>query len=295
MKFVSLTIILLLCGFYSISQPQLDTLIRKRTLDTIGGKLPTYYSAGNKRVALDIRKNMTSAIDYYEKKYHKSFHVKLAVLDSLDWLTERIPYGFVFYDSGWMVMNTGMQYSTFKKVYGLESFSDQLDKELKRHNIKPDEMIRAFYSFYSIHELGHYFIDCLSNATAPDSWMGEVIATYFSYEYYKNKQPNTLIPFELFSGIDKNYYKPVHTSIKDFDEIYGAMGIKNYLWYHSNFYFLAKSLYGCKGKTFISFFEDSFPKTSTTKFSTHDIIQILDKDCHSITMHWVEQLQQKRN
>ena len=212
-------------------------------------------------------------------------------MDSLDWVTEAVPYGFVFYDTGWMVMNTGMAYNTFKKVYGLESFTDALNHGLQKHKIQPETMIWSFYKVYSIHELGHYFIEKLSGAKPPDLWMGEVIATYFSYEYFIHRQPKLLMPFEVFHSIDRDQYKPKHTSIKDLDEIYGAMGVENYLWYHSNFYFLVKSLYKCKGKNFISFYENSFPKTSKKKYSTEDIIQLLDKDCNRMTKDWVEHLE----
>lgn len=277
----------------SLAQSKLDSLIQLRKTDLIEGKLPTYYTPGHKEIALNFQKTISQAINYYETKYSKSFQVKLLVLDSAQWLREIYPYGFVFYSNGWIVMNTGMNYDNFKKIYGIESYYEQLDKELKRYKIGEVEMINSIFKIYSIHELGHYFIKSLSEAKSPDNWTNEFSATYFSYEFFVSKQPKELKAFELFSKVDKDYYLPKYSSIKDFNELYAGTGLENYLWYHSNFYFLAKALYNCRGIDFISIYEAEFPKNSNRKFSTDEIITVLDKDCKGLVRQWVTELESR--
>jgi hypothetical protein len=217
----------------------------------------------------------------------------LAVLDSTQWLNEITPYGFVFYSDGWIAMNTGMNYKTFKNVYGLQSYYEQLDQELKRTKTNETEMINSILKVYSIHELGHYFISEISKAKSPDRWTSEFSATYFSYEFFRDKKPKELKPFELFSEVDKDYYSPKYSSIKDFNEKYDGTGLENYLWYHSNFYFLVKALYKCYGNDFISTYEAAFPKDSNKKLSTNEIIDVLDKDCKGMVRRWVTELEAK--
>lgn len=280
----------LLIGLNSIAQSRLDSLISLRKTDKLEGNLPTYYTPGYRDVAKEFQTTIMDAIKYYESKYSVQFNVKLLMLDSSQWIKEIYPYGFVFYSGGWIVMNTGMTYDQFKDVYGLESYYEQVDKELKAKKIDEVTMIRSIFKVYSIHELGHYFIGKLSKTKLPDNWTGEFSATYFSYEYFYNNQPKELEAFELFCRADKDYYLPKYSSLADFNERYARTGLENYLWYHSNFYFLVKSLYECQGKEFISLCEKEFPKNATTKFTTTEIIDILDKNCKGIVRKWVNEL-----
>jgi hypothetical protein len=269
----------------------LDSLIRSKNNDSLSGKVFTYYSPNCKQVALRLQKLVASASNYYEKQYGKKLHIKLAVLDSLHWLTELLPYGFVFYDEGWMVMNTGMKYESFKSVYGLSEFASKLDSSFRGNKITPEKVIQDVYAVYCIHEVGHYFFDKISKTKGPDKWSNELIATYFSYQYFKNIQPDVLKSMEVFSATDSKEYQPMHRSIVDFNTIYESVGIKNYLWYHSNIFFLAKDLYSCYGTRFIPTFERLFPKSSRQKFDYKEIAKLLDKGCHQTVQNWISGLE----
>lgn len=290
---IALTIIGLFIAISATAQSELDSLIKLRETAYLEGKLPTYYTPGNKGIALQFQGVITEAINYYEAKYSKQFEVKLIVLDSSQWLYEILPYGFVFYDKGWIVMATEMSYESFKEIYGLQSYVEQLDKELKRQGISEQEMVNSIFEFYCIHELGHYFIHGLSDARSPDPWTDEFIASYFSYEFFKSKKSEILKPFELFCRINRDYYSPKYSTLKDFNEKYAGTGLTNYLWYHSNFYFLLKSLYECKGKDFVAAYEKQFPKGAVNKFTTEDIIKILDNDCKGVVKQWVTEIESK--
>ncbi|MCE7862185.1 MAG: hypothetical protein DYG99_01445 [Bacteroidetes bacterium CHB5] len=290
---IQLTTIGLIVSLCSIAQSKVDSLINLRRTDKLDGRLPTFYTPGHKDIALEFQTVVTDAINYYESKYSVQFNVKLAVLDSNQWLNEIIPYGFVFYSNDWLVLNTGMDYEGFKNTYGLQTFYQQLDKELKRSKLTAGKMIKSIFMVYSIHELGHYFIGRLSKAKSPDKWTNEFSATYISYEYFYNKRPRDLKSFELFCQVDKDFYSPKYSSISDFNEKYDGTGIANYLWYHSNFYFLVKHLYKCYEKDFISTYEKEFPKSSTSKLSTTDITDILDKNCTGQVRQWVAELESK--
>lgn len=291
---ILLTLVALLMGINSLAQSRLDSLINLRKTDKLEGKVPTLYTPGYKDIALDYQTLITDAIKYYEGKYKVPLNVKLIVLDSAQWIREAIPYGFVVFARGWIVMNTGMSYETFKQVYGTRSYSEHLDNEVKRMKIPPVEIVNSLFKFFSIHELGHYFFGKISNAKTPDHWTDEFAASFFSYEYFINNRPNELKPFELFCQINSKYYKPKYSTIADFNEKYTGIGVENYAWYHCNLYFLAKDIYNCQGKEFISIFEKTFPKDSDKKFTTHEIISLLDANCNGIVNKWVTNLEAKR-
>ena len=287
----ALTLVLSLICFTVFGQSRQDSLINTLNTESLTGKVHTSYTSGNKDVAIDLQKTITEAVNFYERIQSQKFQIKLAVLDSVQWPHSWVPYGFVFYSGGWIFMNTGMSYENFKKVYGLEDIYNQLDSELNKEKVADVKLIESFYKVYAIHELGHYFISRLSNAKSPDKWTNEFIATYFSYAFFKNYDQQALKEFELFHRIHKDFYQPRYSSIENFNKIYSGMGVKNYVWYHSNFYFLVESLYDCYGDEFIPFYEELFPKNSEKKYTTTEIIQLLDKNCNDTVKNWVSNLE----
>lgn len=283
----------IILGYYSNAQINLDSLVQSRNPSFIAGKVPTYYTPGHKDIAEKYQTLITEAVAYYEKNYSNTFAVKLAVIDSSQWLSEVYPFGFVFSVDGWIGMNTGMSYESFKEVYGLKTYHGQLEEELNEKNISPLEMIESFFSFYAIHELGHYYMDILSNSKSPDNWTNEFSASYLSYQFFVNNIPRALMPFELFCQVDRDHYRPKHASIADFNAKYAEVGLENYLWYHSNFYFLAKELYGCRGTEFISSYERAFNKSSNDRLQQTEIVHRLDRGCDGLVGAWVRTLESR--
>ena len=281
----------LIFGGSSKSQTQLDTLISLRKTDFIGGKVPTYYSPGSEKVAKEYQQTLKAAIDYFEKKYNKVFNVKLAVLDSAQWLHERVPFGLIFYSNGWIVLNAGMSYQKFADMYGLNIKHAAAD--LKKAQFNPDAFITSVFKFYSVHELGHYFINELSNAKSPDKWTNEFVPTFLAYDFFSRERKKELKGMEVFSSLLREQYKPTYSSIGDFNEKYVRVGISNYVWYHSSFYFFAKSLYNCKGTNFFTSFEQTFPKGDKTTYTTEEIIQLLDNGCSGHVTAWVKEMEVK--
>jgi hypothetical protein len=290
---LQLLVLGLIGALNSMAQSQLDSLIQLRKTDFIGGKVPTYYSPGNDAIAKDIQKTISDAIKYFEKKYTKTFNVKLAVLDSTQWLTERVPYGLIFYSDGWIVMNTGMNYKKFADMYGLNAY--YADKELEKEKITHNSFVTSVYKFYSIHEMGHYFINELSNAKSPDDWTSEFVPTYLAYEFFNKERKKELRAMEIFSLVSKNHYSPKYSSIESFNEKYTGVGIPNYIWYHSNFYFFVKDLYKCKGSEFFTYFEQTFPKITKRNYTTKEISDLLDKGCAGLATRWLNEMASKEN
>ena len=284
-----MTIIFIFCLlFFGVYGQNYDSLINAAHPLLKAGRIPTYYIRGTEKVAFHLQELYTRAASYFERLYGKRFHVKLAVLDSAHWLNDIVPYGIIFYDDGWMVMNAGMSLSSFKKVYGMEAFGDVVDRELKKEKISGADMVNSFLEVFGIHELGHYYFDRLSNVSQPDTLTTEWTATYFSYQYFINNKPSSLPPFDLFCRLFRDNIKPKYTSIKDFNSKYTSGGIPTYGWYHVNFYFLVKEMYRCAGTEFIPWYERAFAKDKKKSFSTEEIKEVFDGKCRGVFDNWAQ-------
>lgn len=271
-------------------QSRLDSLIALRNTDYIAGKVPTYFTPGYEVVAREYQSLLTDVIGYYENKYSKTAQVKLILLDSTQWLNEILPYGYVFYGRGWIVLNTGMNYKTFQEVYGARHYAVQLEAALLTQKMDVRYLVDAVLKFYSIHELGHYFLGSLLSIKSPDAWTGEFSASYFAYEFLQHQKSGVLKAFELFCQVNKDHYSPAYRLLEDFNTKYVGVGAENYLWYHSNFYFLVKALYGCEGRNFLTTYAANFPKERQGKLSVPEIIPLLEMEC-GVVQKWVQDLE----
>ncbi len=273
----------------------IDSLLLTRKTDSLDGKVKTYYSPGNRKIASELQELVSNAILYYEKKYDVTFNVQIIVLDSTQWFKELLPYGFVFFDgTHWLVLNTGMTYENFKSVYGFNSISHQLDSSFKANKIAPEEVIYARLKFLSLHELGHYFIYNLSGSKSPNFWTNEFIAWYFANEYITKYQPETKKGFDVFCRTVSNFYPVEHTTLSDFNELYSKVKIGNFAWYHSRFYFLADALYKCAGDSYLKTFETNFPDQEGLNYSTDIINKLIEANCDGIVSKWITATESNR-
>ena len=278
-----------LISIISFSQDRtIDSLLLTRKTDSLIGKVKTYYSPGNKKIAAELQQLVSDAILYYEKKYKVTLNLQMIVLDSAQWFKELLPYGFVFFDgTHWLVLNTGMTYENFKSVYGFNSISDQLDSAFKKNKITAEEVIYSRLKFLSLHELGHYFIYNLSGAKSPNFWTNEFIAWYFANEYITQYQPQIKKGFDVFCRTVSNFYPVEHTSLTDFDTLYFKVKIGNFAWYHSRFYFLADALYKCAGDSYLKTFETNFPNKEGLNYGQEMINKLIEANCDGVVSKWI--------
>src|SRR5579872_79505 len=116
--------ILVLLVFFNVSYCQdlnTDSIMKTRKTEHLAGKIPTSYTVGYQSRAKILQNEFESAVTFYEKKYHKKFKLKLAVLDSNQWPAKELPFGFMDYDSGWAMIPANIPYQFFLRLYGIET------------------------------------------------------------------------------------------------------------------------------------------------------------------------------
>ena len=270
---------------------KIDSLVSIRNPNIFDGKVPTYYIPGLEVPAKEYQEIVQNAIKFYEDKYSVSFKVRMAVLDSTNWLSEFFPYGYIFYSSSWLVMVGDITYSTFPDIYGMRPFADKLEKALEEDGLSGNKLANTFYILCSLHELGHYFFTKLSSVRAPDLWVNEIMAWYFALCYLKENEPELSKAYEIFSYINIENYKPRYKTISEFDTIYAGMGVQNNLWFHSNFWFLVNDIYDINGIDFITVYKELFSQDGSKKYTIEEITDLLDRHCEGIVGKWREELE----
>lgn len=267
-----------------------DSIMGTRKTERIAGQIPTSYTRGYLNRAKALQQVFENAAAFYETKYHKKFKLQLAVLDSNQWPAKEVPFGYLFYDSGWAMIPADLTYKSFLHLYGIENKQAEFETFLGANNISKKEMIKSVFLVYSLHELGHYFVNDLEQVQVPDMFANEMIATYFSYNYFKSIHSKDLQRLVLFSRFIARNYKAKFHKIEAMDSLYTNMPMQNFKWYHCNIVLLCEDVHKRVGGSFIDYYLYVFAKGKSKKITTEGIIRLLDKNAKGAVKNWTSDL-----
>lgn len=292
--FISVFILTMPTQFFNCVFTQgnkINYLVSLTTPSFLEGKIPTYYSPGLEKRAMEYQELMHNVADFYEEKLGKEFDIKFALLDSSNWLSSIYPYGYMFYSKGWTVVPGDLNYHRLLRVLGIKSSANELEAALKVNDVTPDSLANIVVKLYTIHEVGHYYFGRLSPAKMPDTWSNELMASYFAWSYFAENEAQLLEPFELFCSVNSKYYEPKYKRLSDFVHLYAGMGLENYVWFHSNFFLLLKDIYDNQGMEFLSLVEREFPRTNDKEYTTDEAVEIFNRLSDGIVQKWKTELE----
>ncbi|MGZ3765148.1 MAG: hypothetical protein ACXVB0_14955 [Mucilaginibacter sp.] len=293
MKTAIIIIFLALVRTTSYSQDlNTDSIMKTRKAEHIAGKITVSYTRGYRSKARVLQQAFENAAAFYEARYHKKFKLNLAVLDSNQWPAKEVPFGFMFYDSGWALIPAKITYNSFLHIYGLDNKRAEFEAFLKEKHVSASEMISSIYFVYALHELGHYFIESLEQEQVPDMFANEMIATYFSYNYFKSIHSKDLQNLIVFSKFIAENYNAKYHEIGAMDSLYTNMPMPNFKWYHCNIVLLCKAVHQRAGGSFIDYYLALFAKGKPNKFTTSEVVALLDKKAKGTMRKWVFDLAQ---
>lgn len=267
-----------------------DSIIAIRVTDSLPGKPNVRFTPGYKLRASQFQNLFSGATKFYEERYHTIFKYRIVMLDSSDWVYEKLPFGFMAYDSGWIFLPAAVNITSFINIYGLERKISDLNDYLQRETISLKQLSDAVYFAYSLHELGHYFVEDNKKVIVPDMFANELIATYFSYCYLKKTKTSELQKLVNFSYFIKTNYKPQYQNIEAMDSLYTNMTMQNFKWFHCNIVLLCQQIYDKYGINFIDFYLNTFHAGVPNQFTTQQVIDLLDKKCNGIVDTWAKNL-----
>jgi hypothetical protein len=273
------------------AQSMVDSLITLRKTGQLDGRVTTYYSPRYRERAEKIKSAYEGAIRFYEASYPVHFSLKMAVLDSASWLTEEMPYGYLVYDSGWAMIPAYMSYDFFLRLNGITDQKTALDSLMKSMQVSPEEMINSVLLIYSLHELGHYFVLDLEHASIPDNLADELIATYFSLNYFKSVPTKDLSNMLAFCSFIKEHYHAAYRKISDMDILFSKMPVQNFKWFHCNIALLCNEIYRREQDGFIRSYLQMFPAGNQRNYSTGEVIDLLDEKTGGQVSPWSKELE----
>ncbi len=283
--------VMLLMSSRLVAQSMVDSLITLRQTGQLDGRVKTYYTPRYRDRAEKIKSAYEGAIRFYEPLYPVHFSLKMAVLDSAEWLTEQVPYGYLSYDSGWALIPAYMSYDFFLRLNGIYDQKTALDSLMKSMDVSPEELINSVLLIYSLHELGHYFVLDLEHASIPDMFADELIATYFSLNYFKSLSTKDLSNMLAFCSFIKDHYHPAYRKIFDMDSLFSKMPVQNFKWFHCNIALLCNEIYRREQGGFIRSYLHLFPASNQRSYTTGEVIDLLDEKTGGQVSPWSKKLE----
>jgi hypothetical protein len=270
-------------------QTYLDSLIMSKKPRYIEGIVPVYVIPGYETKAISWQSTITEAKNYYENKYKGiSIKAKLAVLDSANWTTEIVGYGYTYARDGWIVLPADVDFNDYVRIYGFLSFKNILREECDKIGLDPNELPGSMFQFVTVHELGHILVKQLIKEGIPGEFLNETVANVIAWEFFKKSKPEAMRGFELsFNVFFKNYTNPKYKTLTELSENYGKMDIENYCWYQFNFLKLVEEIYAVKDVDLLLCFKKLGQENNLKDMNIIEIGSLLDKYYNGIFSKWL--------
>jgi len=289
-----ITLILqMIFGFAQMQDYNIDSMIRLRKVDSLDGRVKTYYSKGSRDRAIKAQDIIQKAVVYYSDKYHKPFNAKLAILDSNQWVSDIVPWGFTFVNNGWAILNTGTNPESYLSVVAPNEKRAAFDSLLKTQNLKIEEFQFINDLVSTIHELGHHYLMKVRNISTSGMWFNEIGANYFAYNFFERmKLPHyhQVIPSLQFITTRTT---PHYRELISWDTLNIKLPLEDFIWFDAKTQLLVEKIYSSKGEKFlddlIKIFAGKKPEDLTLEYTITEI----NKLSGNLVIAWREELRQK--
>jgi hypothetical protein len=257
----ALCLAITLCAVFTTSAQDVNFLyrIKELGLQNIDGKIPAYYSAGHKEHAQRLQSRIEDMNAYFQAHLGVQANVVLALLDSKGWTAVTgAPYGIAMVNGNPLVIF--MPATSDNPTFGLiRARKEAIPPEtlrlfLQDNQIPFESAVSQFVDLVGFHELGHVLT--LNFGIDPQGrFLSEFLASYWSYAYISERQPEWRRVFDLFGRPSK--IRPQHTSLEDFEHLY--MRVDDPGWYHGMFEAHIREIYPKLGLSFLSGLRKEFP------------------------------------
>jgi hypothetical protein len=228
-------------------------------LQSIDGKVPAYYSPGQRAHAEVLKSRIEDMNRYFQGRLGVQADVVLALLDSTGWTdVTGEPYGIamVIGKPRVIFMPATSDNPTFGLIRARQEAipPETLKLFLQDNHIPFESAVSQFVDLVGFHELGHVLT--LNFGIDPhDHFLSEFLAGYWSYAYISERQAEWKRVFDLFGRPSK--IRPQHTSLEDFERLY--MRVDDPGWYHGMFEAHIREIYPKLGLGLLSDVRKEFP------------------------------------
>jgi hypothetical protein len=243
-------------------EPNLVERIRALGLPSLSGTLPAYYTLGHAEHARQLQAAVGEMNAYYQARLGVRADVTLALLDARDWkavtggdyslpTVRGNPYV--------ILMPATSDNPVFSLIAARKEATpaEQLLTFLADQETTFEATARVFVDLIGFHELGHV-LNAQLGIDSRNLWLNELLASYWSYAYISERQPEWRRVFDLLGRPSK--VRPKTTSLEDFERLYS--GVDDYGWYQGMYEVRVREIYPQRGLRFLSDLKQRFPGTA---------------------------------
>ena len=246
-----------------ITGTALDFVSRMKELGlaTLPGKVPAYYSTGQREHAQKLQAAIEDMNTFYQSRLGVQAEVTLALLDARDWKeVTGEAYSLPYVAGNPRVMF--MPATTDNPVFGLIAARkeaippEQLQAFLSEQHLTFETVEVEFVDLIGFHELGHTLNDAFG-IDPKNLWLSEFLANYWSYAFVMERRPEWKQVFDLLGRPSKD--RPRDTSLENFERLYDQ--VDDYGWYEGKFEARVREIYPQLGLKFLRDLKRAFPHT----------------------------------
>lgn len=264
----------------SADSSDLDT-IRALGLDSLAAGVTVYHSPGYRERAAAIGPMLYGALRFYADSLGVRTDFRLAVLDRDAWgRVSRHPYGLPYVSSRKGVSvavlpadGAGAVYDAYRAYE--ERLPPRIRDRVERLGLTWGQAARQMVDLVGLHEVGHA-IAYAFGARTPAKWLNEVTASYLADAYLSALRPGRATVWELMTDASLAVHRPRHHTLDDFERLYTAVGVSDYIWYQSAFAKRAGTLVEAYGFRFLKRLRKEQAATSHGELSNAEVLKTLE-------------------
>lgn len=257
-------LLIALCGLLAIVESPAPAVAQRTDyraraqqlgLESLPGRVPSYYSSGARERAAALQKMLQEAIAFFEERIGVAPDLALAVLSEADWATLRpLPYGIPWASSSPYV---AVLPADLERSVIVRSLSDIREKAsagtLRAMTDAGLPVAQAAYRLNDLigyHEVGHAVIDA-HGLTQTQHWLNEMLATFAAYAFMRERHPELARAWDALMRFNVEAYRPEFRSLDLFEKRYDDMPQETYGWFQGMFHTRLAEVYANRGLEFL--------------------------------------------
>lgn len=234
-------------------------------------------------------KNLEFAKDYFDDIFEENLNFAVLFIDNKNWDTYAFspPPGMPqAHYKGNIVLGLGKSVMTIRAQEGLKHMPDQSIDLLKKHFGDEIDLDKFFRDGLALHELGHLYQFYRTSKTTQRHWLNELFGNLCQVGAAKNMDDEMLfnqidsyqtllinanqwgeLKYKTLEQFENNYFDIMNTG-------------RNYGWYQTRFFTIAKELHNAYGDDIVSKFREFLITTDPATFG-----KVGDKQLNNILLN----------
>jgi len=263
-------IVLLLSFFmYSCGNDEYDWIDRSKHEGLINlnysQNFEIYATQSNPENIKATIENLEFAKAYYDKIFNENLNFAVLFVDNKNWDKYAFspPPGMPqAYHKGNMVLGLGKSVMAMNAEQSIQYMPEKAIQTLKTHFGQNIDLDKFFRDGLALHELGHLYQFYRTSNTAQRQWLNELFGNLCQVGAAKSMKDKTVFnQMDIYQNllIQGNQWGNLkYTSLEQFERNYFDVmkDGRNYGWYQTRFYTIAKKLHNTYGDEIISKFRE---------------------------------------